>query len=74
MARSAPLTTGLALLDLITASIEAQLDAEGTGAPVIAGYAGQRYWRLDTPTTANQRLYICTVAGAAGAATWVGVV
>jgi hypothetical protein len=45
----------------------------GTGAPSIGGKQGDHYWRYDTPTTANQRLYICTVAGAAGAATWVGV-
>jgi hypothetical protein len=45
----------------------------GTGAPTIGGKSGDHYWRYDTPTTANQRLYICTVAGAAGAATWVGV-
>jgi hypothetical protein len=45
----------------------------GTGVPGIGGKQGDHYWRYDTPTTSNQRLYICTVAGAAGAATWVGV-
>ena len=46
----------------------------GTGAPTIAGTAGDFYFRTDTPTTADQRIYICTVTGAAGAATWVGIV
>lgn len=45
----------------------------GSGAPTIAGAAGDRYMRTDTPTTTNQREYICTVAGAAGSATWVGI-
>ena len=46
----------------------------GTGAPTIAGTAGDFYFRTDTPTTADQRIYVCTVSGAAGAATWVGIV
>jgi hypothetical protein len=46
----------------------------GTGAPTIAGTAGDYYLRSGTPTTANQRIYICTATGAAGAATWVGIV
>ena len=46
----------------------------GTGAPTIAGTAGDFFFRTDTPTTTNQRIYICTVSGAAGAATWVGIV
>ena len=46
----------------------------GTGAPTIAGTAGDFFFRTDTPTTADQRIYICTVTGAAGAATWVGIV
>jgi hypothetical protein len=45
----------------------------GTGAPVCPGTLGARYHRTDTPTVANQREYICTVAGGAGAATWVGI-
>jgi hypothetical protein len=43
------------------------------GAPTIAGAVGDRYKRTDTPGTVNQREYICTVAGAAGVATWVGI-
>jgi hypothetical protein len=45
----------------------------GSGAPAIAGAVGDYYFRRDTPGTANQRIYICTVAGGAGAATWVGI-
>ena len=46
----------------------------GTGAPTIAGTAGDFFFRTDTPTTTDQRIYVCTVTGAAGAATWVGIV
>jgi hypothetical protein len=46
----------------------------GAGAPnTLTGMAGQYYLRTDTPTIANQRIYICTVSGGAGAATWVGI-
>ena len=45
----------------------------GTGAPAIAGALGDWYIRIDTPTTADQRLYVCTTAGAAGAAVWTGI-
>jgi len=45
----------------------------GTGAPTIAGVEGDRYLRTDTPTVSLQREYICTVTGAAGLATWVGI-
>lgn len=45
----------------------------GSGVPTIAGTAGDRYMRSDTPATAGQREYICTVTGAAGAATWVAL-
>ena len=48
--------------------------SSGTGAPTIAGTAGDIFFRTDTPTTADQRIYVCTVSGAAGAATWVGIV
>ena len=48
--------------------------SSGTGAPTIAGTAGDFFFRTDTPTTTNQRIYVCTVSGAAGAATWVGIV
>jgi len=45
-----------------------------TGAPPNPAYAaniGDLYFRTDTPSTANQRIYICTVAGNPG--TWVGI-
>ena len=47
--------------------------SSGTGAPVIKGALGDIFLRTDTPTVADQRLYVCTVTGAAGAATWVGI-
>lgn len=47
----------------------------GTGAPsastVGTAAVGDRYLRRDTPGTAGQRLYRCTVAGSPG--TWVAV-
>lgn len=46
----------------------------GSGAPTCAGTVGQYYFRTDTPGTTNQRVYVCASAGAAGAATWVGIV
>ena len=46
----------------------------GTGAPTIAGTAGDLFFRTDTPTVTDQRIYVCTVTGGAGAATWVGIV
>ena len=45
----------------------------GTGAPTIAGSVGDYFFRTDTPTTADQRIYVCTTAGAAGAAVWTGI-
>ena len=45
----------------------------GSGAPAIAGTLGDFYFRTDTPSTALQRIYVCTVTGGAGAATWVGI-
>lgn len=45
----------------------------GSGAPTIAGALGDWYLRGDTPGVANQRLYVCTVAGAAGVAVWTGI-
>ena len=48
--------------------------SSGTGAPTIAGTAGDYYLRTDTPTVTDQRIYVCTVTGGAGAATWVGIV
>lgn len=44
----------------------------GTGVPIIGAAVGDRWLRTDTPGTANQRDYICTVAGPPGSATWVG--
>lgn len=46
----------------------------GSGVPNCGGEVGGIYFRTDTPSTSNQRVYICTVAGLAGAATWVGIV
>lgn len=47
----------------------------GLGSPSAnAGAAGDIYVRIDATTTANARIYICTVAGGAGAATWVGII
>lgn len=45
----------------------------GVGVPVVGSPAGGLYFRTDTPTVSNQRVYICSVAGVAGAATWVGI-
>ena len=45
----------------------------GTGAPTVGSPLGGFYLRTDTPSTVNQRVYVCTVAGIAGAATWVGI-
>ena len=47
--------------------------SSGTGAPAIQGALGDLYIRTDTPSTANQRIYVCTTAGAAGAAVWTGI-
>jgi hypothetical protein len=47
----------------------------GSGSPTtnsVGGNAGDLYCRTDTPSTSNQRIYICTVSGAPG--TWVGIV
>ena len=50
--------------------------SQGSGAPVKPGgvnpVAGDIYFRTDTPSTVNQRIYICTVGG--GSPTWVGIV
>lgn len=48
----------------------------GTGVPTTAGKVGTArvgdwYLRRDTPSTANQRVYVCSVAGSPG--TWVGI-
>lgn len=46
----------------------------GSGAPTIGGGAGSFYFRTDTPSTGNQRIYVCTTAGTAGNAVWTGIV
>jgi hypothetical protein len=52
----------------------------GAGAPSLAtvpngGVAGNFYQRTDTPGTANQRLYICTVGTGNGTlGTWVALI
>lgn len=48
--------------------------SSGSGVPAIAGAVGDYYFRTDATTTADERIYVCTVAGAAGSATWVGIV
>lgn len=40
----------------------------GSGAPTASGTAGDIYIRTDTPTVANQRIYMC-----AGTTTWNGI-
>ncbi|HEY5668023.1 MAG TPA: glycosyl hydrolase family 28-related protein [Candidatus Saccharimonadales bacterium] len=58
-----------------TGSVLGSKISSGSGAPTArAGTAGDYYLRTDTPTTPNQRIYVCTVTGGAGAATWVGIV
>lgn len=48
-------------------------ETSGSGVPAIGGDLGDRYWRTDTPSVANQRLYTCTTAGAPGTAVWTGI-
>lgn len=51
----------------------------GSGAPSLTnvptgGNAGEYYFRTDTPGTANQRIYICTVGTGNGTlGTWVAL-
>lgn len=51
----------------------------GTGVPSLVnipngGTAGEFYFRTDTPGTANQRIYICTVGTGSGTlGTWVAL-
>jgi len=42
-----------------------------SGTTVNAGRVGDMYLRIDTPSTSNQRIYMCTVAGSPG--TWSGI-
>ena len=49
----------------------------GSGVPTTffagqAKQAGEYYFRTDTPSTANQRIYVCTAGGTPG--TWSGIV
>lgn len=43
-----------------------------SGTTVNTGRVGDMYLRIDTPSTANQRIYMCTTAGTPG--TWTGIV
>jgi hypothetical protein len=49
--------------------------SQGSGAPSkpwgVNPVAGDMFFRTDTPSTANQRMYVCTVGG--GTPTWVGI-
>jgi len=42
-----------------------------SGTTVNTSVIGDMYYRIDTPSTANQRIYMCTVAGTPG--TWLGI-
>jgi hypothetical protein len=65
---------------LTTDGVKSKLDGggritSGSGAPITPGStdptAGDIYFRTDTPETADQRIYICTVGGSSP--TWVGI-
>ena len=60
-----------AATDARAAALIAALVTSGSGAPdALAGTLGQWYIRTGTPGVASQNLYVCTVAGTAGNATW----
>jgi hypothetical protein len=67
--------TGNMFANALTPTSGARITS-GSGAPSTPGganpTAGDLYVRTDTPSTANQRLYSCTVGGASP--TWVGIV
>ena len=42
-----------------------------SGTTVNTGRVGDLYMRTDTPSTSNQRIYMCTTAGSPG--TWTGI-
>lgn len=42
---------------------------QGSGAPSISGTAGDYYFRTDTPSTSNQRIYVCT-----GTTNWTALI
>jgi hypothetical protein len=48
--------------------------SSGAGVPGIAATAGDFYLRTGAPATGVSRIYVYTVTGGAGAATWVGIV
>lgn len=45
----------------------------GSGAPAHSAALGDRFQRTDTPSTANQREYVCTTAGSATTGAWTGI-
>lgn len=45
----------------------------GSGAPAFAANKGDVYFRSDTPTVANQRIYECNTAATANAGAWTAV-
>jgi hypothetical protein len=57
---------------LVLNSVAANLSS-GTGVPNIGGNVGDFFFRTDTPATPLQRIYVCTVAGTIGNATWVAI-
>jgi hypothetical protein len=59
-------------LDTNAGAVGATLNS-GAGAPAIGGVVGDLYIRTDGTHGAVTCLYQCTVAGAAGAATWAGI-
>jgi hypothetical protein len=67
---------GLFLRDGVRPGTGANVIFQGSGAPGLLDgnnpAVGSIYFRTDTPSTANQRIYICTVGG--GSPTWVGIV
>ncbi len=46
----------------------------GSGVPAVGGNVGDIYFNKSGSVAANTAIYGCTVAGAAGAATWVAAV
>jgi hypothetical protein len=63
-------------MTLMLAGVAGGTFNSGSGAPTTPNgnnpTAGDYYFRTDTPGTANQRIYVCTVGGATP--TWVGIV
>lgn len=67
------LTVPVTSFDDITLNFE-QIEAQGihtgTGVPAFQARKGDLYFRRDTPSTANQRVYINTADGA----NWTGII